>query len=333
MKKILLLAMSLFFITCESPTDSDTTNSSWVFVANEGNFGSSNGSISMIDEAGNVMHTESIGDVVQSLAVYENKLIVLINNSHLIKIYDITADGLSMPGIEIPTGNSSPRDLVVIDNKVYFTNWNTQDVKVLNLFNYSIENSIAINGLPEDLLFDGIDLWVTIPHSDQNFATGNTVSKIDIITNTILETIEVGNGPQELAINNGELFVSRTFYDANWNTFHGATKIGVDVINNNYGAGAACGGSIIKHNNSILRSFNGGLSLMDAELNLDTENKIGDYTQANVYHVEKINGSFWFAITNFSDINEVRVVNEQGEEIANYTVGINPGDFAVWENN
>ena len=37
---------------------------------------------------------------------------------------------------EISTDNSSPRELVVVDNKVYFTNWNTKDVKVLNLFNY-----------------------------------------------------------------------------------------------------------------------------------------------------------------------------------------------------
>ena len=27
-------------------------------------------------------------------------------------------------------------ELVIVNDKVYFTNWNTQDVKVLNLFNY-----------------------------------------------------------------------------------------------------------------------------------------------------------------------------------------------------
>ena len=105
---------------CLNDTDSDgicdeNENSSWVFVANEGNFGSSNGTISMIDDFGNVMQTEAIGDVVQSLEVYENKLIVLVNNSHMIKIYDITEDGLSMPGIEVSTDcllytSPSPRD-------------------------------------------------------------------------------------------------------------------------------------------------------------------------------------------------------------------------------
>ena len=60
---------------CSGGTTEKTAciNSSWVFVANEGNFGSSNGAISMIDDSGTISHTESIGDVVQSLAIYKNK--------------------------------------------------------------------------------------------------------------------------------------------------------------------------------------------------------------------------------------------------------------------
>jgi len=138
---------------CLNDADSDgicdeDENTSWVFVANEGDYGASNGSISMIDDQGNIFETDPLGDIVQSLEVYEDKLIVLINNSHMIKIFDITEDGLSMPGIEISTDNSSPRELVVVNDKIYFTNWNTQDVKVFNLFNYTIESSISIQGLP-----------------------------------------------------------------------------------------------------------------------------------------------------------------------------------------
>ena len=134
MKKILLLLFPLFLITCDNPNSSvEDENTSWIFVANEGNYGASNGTISMIDDNGNVYETDIIGDVVQSLEVYENKLIVLVNNSHLIKIYDITENGLSMPGIEISTNGSSPRDLSIIDDKVYFTNWNTQDLSLIHI--------------------------------------------------------------------------------------------------------------------------------------------------------------------------------------------------------
>ena len=84
----------------------------WVFIACEGNYGSSNGSITMINEKGDIKEITEIGDVVNSLSVYKNKLIVLINNSHKIMIYDIYEDGLRMPGIEIDTQSSGPREMV-----------------------------------------------------------------------------------------------------------------------------------------------------------------------------------------------------------------------------
>ena len=334
MKKLILLILSLFIITCDHPNEDPQNNTSWVFIANEGNFGSSNGTISMIDDFGNVYETEIIGDVVQSLEVYGDKLIVLVNNSHKIKIYDITEDGLSMPGIEISTNGSSPRDLVVINDKVYFTNWVSQDIKILNLFNYNIETSIPVNGLPEDLMIDGNDLWVTI-NMNSDWSAASKVVKIDINSNTITETIEVGPGPQELTKLNGNIFVSRTFYDQDWNAAHGATQIGIEeVVINNYGAGGACGGSIIKHQNTIYRSFDGGVCPMNADLSLDIENKLGNYDQSLVYHVEEINGNIWFALTSFEeDYNEIKVIDSFGVEINSYQPGKFPGDFATWSIN
>jgi len=321
--------------TCVTDTDEDgicdeNENTSWVFVGNEGNYGASNGSVSMIDAAGNIFETEALGDVVQAVEVYENKLIVLVNNSHMIKIFDITDDGLSMPGIEVSTGNSSPRDLTIVDGKIYFTNWNSQDVKVFDLFSYVIEGSISVNGLPEDIVFDGQYLWVTIPHSDAYFSTGNSVAKIDVASNTVIETIEVGQGPQQIAIDNGEVYISRTFYSDTWETFHGATKIGDEVINENYGAGTPCGGSILKYENKVFRSFGGGISPMNTDLSLDSDNQIGSYDQSLVYHVEEINDNIWFGLTNYSDYNVVKVIDASGQEIGSYNVGINPGDFTYW---
>ena len=97
--KIIIISLALFIWTsCENnnTTSSDSeTNSSWIFVANEGISNSLDeddnvpGYISMIDDVGNVYETDAIGDVVQSLEVYKDKLIVVVNNSHMIKIYDI----------------------------------------------------------------------------------------------------------------------------------------------------------------------------------------------------------------------------------------------------
>ena len=182
-----IIFLSLIWIGCSNTVSSDEDeNSSWVFVANEGNMGQSNGTISMIDDVGNVYETDAIGDVVQSLEVYKDKLIVIVNNDHKIILYDITeAEGIKLPGVIVSTGNSSPREMVIIDDNIYFTNWETQDVKILNLQNNQLEDlSIPIDGRPEDIIYDGTYIWVSIPElskSDGN--QGTKVAQIDPNTN------------------------------------------------------------------------------------------------------------------------------------------------------
>ena len=329
MKKtqIIFITLALFIWTaCDTSKSTSSTsepNSSWIFVANEGKYGASNGSISMIDDFGNVQTVADVGDVVQSLEVYGDKLIVLINNSHKIQIYNITRDGLSLPGIAVSTDNSSPREMVIVNDKVYFTNWTTSDVKVLNLFNYVIESSIPVGLMPEGITTDGTTLWVANSGED-------TVNEIDINSLTIIEH-SVGKGPQNLTLHNNEVFVSRTYYDEEWNAFHGATKISEEVLINNYGGGGACGGSIMEYNDDIYRSFDGGLARMVDNLDLDLTNKIGNYDQSQVYHVEIINGNIWFTLTDHSTMNMAKIVDSNGNELTSYDVGVSPGDFAFWK--
>ena len=324
----------LLLVGCSSnPIVEDTEQTTqWVFVANEGNFGASNGSISMINNNDEVYHIEEVGDVVQSLEVYKDKLIVVVNNSHVIKVYDITEDGLSLPGIEISTDNSSPRELVVVDNKVYFTNWNTKDVKVLNLFNYNIEASILVDGLPESIVSDGSYLWVGIM-MNEDYSSASSVVKVDINTNSIVETYEVGLGPTSLVMENNDVYVARTFYDENWVSFHGSSKItSSEITMKNYGVGTACGGSMVKHRNEVYRSFDGGIATLDFELNINTASKIGSYDQSQVYSTEVIGDYIYFGITDYVNVNEVKVMDFDGNEMASYEVGISPGDFTIWKN-
>ena len=332
-KMVLTLLTSLLLIGgCSNPTESNEPSiiQEWVFVANEGNFGASNGSISMINQDGNVLEVTEVGDVVQSLEVYENKLIVVVNNSHMIKVYDITEDGLSLPGIEVSTDNSSPRELVVVGDKVYFTNWNTQDVKVLDMVTYNIETSISVDGLPESIVTDGSYLWVGIT-MNSDWSSASSVVKIDVNTNSIVETYEVGLGPQSLVMENDDVYVARTFYDENWVAFHGSSKISQSEITmKNYGVGTACGGSMMKHRNEVYRSFDGGIATLDFELNINTASKIGSYDQSQVYSTEVIGDYIYFGITNYVDVNQVRIMDFNNNEIGTYDVGISPGDFAIW---
>mgnify|MGYP003311734338 CR=1 FL=1 len=155
MKKFqLFLTVSFIILSCSNDENNETLNlpKSFTFIACEGNYGASNGSVYMINELGEVSSVNEIGDVVQSLEVYNDKLFVIVNNSHKIIAYDITENGLSLPGIEISTQGSSPREMVIVNDNLYFTNWNTNDVKVLNLFNYTITELLSFEGKPESII-------------------------------------------------------------------------------------------------------------------------------------------------------------------------------------
>ena len=54
--------------------------------------------------------------------------------------------------------------MCVLNNKLYFSNWNSRDIKVLNLNTFAIEQSIPLNGLPEDITTDGTNLYASVPH-------------------------------------------------------------------------------------------------------------------------------------------------------------------------
>ena len=207
-------------------------------------------------------------------------------------------------------------------------------IRVLNLQNLQIEESIEVGIMPEGLHLDGNYLWVA--NSGES-----SVSKIDISTNSIIETIEVGEGPQNLVSHNNDVYVSRTFYEydgvdengywINPRTIHGSSKIGSEIIINNYGSGVVCGGSVLSYNSDVYRSFDGGIFPLEENLDINNSGRIGDYNQDKVYHVEVINDNIWFGLRDLNgESGEVKVVDLNGLELESFSVGINPGDFAIW---
>ena len=336
MKKLLLVFVLMGIISCESdPIVESVPKDQWVFVACEGKFGASNGSIYMINQIGEVKNIDNVGDVVQSIEVYKDKLFAIVNNSHKIMAYDITKEGLNLPGIEISTNNSSPREMKILNDKLYFTNWNTSDVKILNLITYAIEGSIQVEGKPESIEIDGENLWVGI-QMNNDYSDGNKLLKISSKSKTILETHEVGKGPTSITLKNNEVYIANTYYDSDYNAFYGTSrlnKIDLEVDINYYGQGIVCGGSVMNYQSEILRSFEGGAAKLGSDLEIITASKLGSYKPSQLYSVEVIGEYIYFGLTNYTDFNKVKVVDLLNNEVASYDVGLFPGDFAFWESN
>ena len=100
---------------------------------------------------------------------------------------------------------------------------------------------------------------------------------------------------------------------------------------NNYNEGVVCGGSIHKFSSSIFRSSDGGIVSLDEDLNFISNTKIGDEIPSQLYSAEIINNKIYFGVTNFTDINLVKIYNSNNELESTFEVGLFPGDFAYWE--
>ena len=320
----MLLLLSLLLSICIS--------SEKVFIACEGNYYDGNqGTLwSIYDNSVFEYDNNPIGNVAQSLYAYDDKLFVIVNGSSNIQVFDILEDNLALLNI-VDTGGSGPREMVVFDNNLYFTNWYSMDVKKLNLETLEIEGNIPMPGLPEDIIVEDNLLFVSIT-MNSDWSNGDKVVSINIDDNSIENVYSVGEGPGKMAIFNNELYISRTYYDDSWNAYYGTSKIGYndDVIMADYGTGAVCGGGIYKFQDSIYRIYNGGIAKLDNSLEIIPETRLGNYNSWEVYSADVFQDLIYFGLSDFIGNDEVAVVDSNGDELGRYAVGSIPGDFAFW---
>tara|TARA_B100001964_G_C14201880_1_gene586227 strand:+ start:98 stop:1336 length:1239 start_codon:yes stop_codon:yes gene_type:complete len=302
-----------------------------VFVACEGNFYQANGSLWTID-GGTAYEFENnpIGETVQSLYVYSDQLFVIVNGSHNIQVFDIVENGLILQQV-INTNNSSPREMFIYNNYLYFSNWYSSDIKKLDLNTWQIINEIPMPGLPEDIvLLNGL-LYISIT-MNLDWTDGDKVVTIDPEIDEIVEVFHVGNGPGDLLVYENDIYISRTYYDEDWNAFYGTSKISQDgnVVLVNYGGGAACGGSILSYQDLIYRVYDGGIAQIDENLLIMPDTRIGNFNSDNIYSVSANEDNIYFGITDFQAPDNIFILNSNGEIIEEHSVGIAPGDFAFW---
>ena len=331
MKYLIPLTLFLIFSCEDNITENQEIN--LLFVASEGNFGSSDGSIEVFRGQEKIQTVSNVGDVVQSILVFEDDLFVAVNNSHTIKKYDITDSGLSLPGIEVSTNNSGPREMCVVDDKLYFTNWLTKDIKILDLNTYVISSFSTLANVPEDIVSDGNFLFVSTPHQELYDNQGSLIVKIDLSDGSVVDSFEVGLGPEQLYLDENLLFVSRTSYDANWSASYGSSKVDIstgEVEIVTYGVGTACRADIFKMNNSIYRATALGAIPLDENLNLNQSAKIGDFS--NIYSANYLDDKLILGSSDYSSPDTVYLYNNLNESIGALEVNVLPGSFQVYKN-
>ena len=332
MKYLIPLTLILLLFSCEDNV-TEVEESDLLFISSEGNFGAGDGSIEVFKGLEKIQTVENVGDVIQSILVHGDDLFVAVNNSHTIKKFDITESGLALPGIEISTNNSGPREMCVVDNKLYFTNWNTKDIKMLDLYNYNLDTFVLLENVPEDIVTDGNFLFVSAPHQELYDNQGSKVMKVDLSDGSVVETYEVGLGPEQMYLDGNLLYVSRTSYDANWSASYGSSKINtttgnVEIVT--YGAGTACRADIFKMNNTMYRATSIGAVPLQEDLSLNQAAKVGNHL--NVYSANYLDDKLYLGSSDYVAPDTVFLYNDLDEYIGFLEVNVLPGDFKRYNN-
>lgn len=210
---ILLLAALALFASCrkdkpERPVEEPTIvgTQGGVYITNEGNFGWGNAKVSYYDIAsGNVVEDlyhaangVALGDVCQSMSLFNNKAYAVINNSNKVEVLD-PSTFVSSATI---TGFNSPRYFLPVSNsKAYVTDMYANSIAVVDLNSNTITGSIACRGWTEELVLAYGKAFVTNK-------SRNKVYVIDTATDQLSDSITVSAGANSIVSDaNGKLWV------------------------------------------------------------------------------------------------------------------------------
>lgn len=210
MKKVLFFAAAILaFSACKKDDDApeptpDFTPSPQehsVLISNEGPFQSGTGTLSLFNISQNTMANEvfqdinsyPLGNIVQSSHKTGNKIYAMVNNAQKVEVMDYpeftstaTIDGLG-----------AVRYMVSHNDNGYISDWTLNGVHVVDLNSNAVSNTIATGSGPEHLLVHNEKLYVA---NSGGFAVNNTVSVIDLSTQTVTSQIEVADVPHSMAV-------------------------------------------------------------------------------------------------------------------------------------
>ena len=176
-----------------------------LFIINEGNFQYGNSTLSYYNPADNSLQNDvfirangmKLGDVAQSMTIYEGLGWVVVNNSHVVFAIDIET-GKEKGRIENLT---SPRYIhFVSPEKAYVTQLWDNRIAIVNPKTYSVTGYIDVPGMTmetgstEQMVAYGIYVYCNC------WSYQNRIIKIDTTTDKVVGSLSVGIQPTSLAL-------------------------------------------------------------------------------------------------------------------------------------
>lgn len=237
MKKLVVIMMSaVCLFSCKKDNDEAVGNEiieateTGTYFINEGNFMMSNASISYLNASGELssdpflaVNGFSLGDVLTSFLHSNGKGYAVLNNSNKVEVFDL----YSWESLSTISDVVYPRHIISGGNgKLYLSSGAFAGiVTVINESTLSIEATIAVGNGPERMAISNGKLFVC---NSGGWLEDNSVSIIDLNTNTVSNTLVVGDRPVDIEIDmNGDVWVmcqGKTVYSEDWSTIIEETK-------------------------------------------------------------------------------------------------------------
>ncbi len=194
----------------DTPVTPISSETKGVFILNEGTFTYANSSLSYYDKeadtVGNNLFFKAngspIGDVGQSLALYDGSLYIVVNGSKY--IYKVDAETLKFQAkLE---GFTSPRNIFSVgDGTAYVSDLQRDGLWLIDLEKMEHIQFIETGNSTEAMVRVGDELFVSnwsnyyVPNS-----SNKSVQVIDMKTNTLVETIDVPQEPNAMVVDKND---------------------------------------------------------------------------------------------------------------------------------
>lgn len=337
------LFILLIFTGCNTNnSDSGDSQLSGVYVLNEGNFGQANASITSYNpENGTVTQDvfqsangRPIGDVLHSATLIDDKLFIVVNNSHKIEVVE-PESFTSIATIDI-ANEASPRFITKAGNgKAYVTNLFGNSVSIIDLENMEETSTISVGANPEGIAVVGNRAYV----ANSGFGNGNTVSVIDTETDEVIDEITVGDNPVGLqADESGRLWIVcvGAYDDFNTEDVDESTPGNIYVLNGETGeeievieVGGQPGDFVMDYEAGKGYLSNGTIfEINTASYEIESQNFIGRSFYALGLSKEEDEISLWGADAgNFSQDGTAYQFSSSGAKVDSFSTGLIPGHF------
>jgi len=189
----IFLGLSLILPGCKKevpPVEEPPVLDGGVYILSEGNYQWGNGRADYLRFADNVysedvfntINQRPLGDVVQSMKVFNGRGYIVVNNSGKIEVVDMAG----FTSVGTITGLSSPRYMLPVSStKAYVSDLYSNSVTIVDLSSLQVTGNIPVKGSTEEMLMVGETVYVT------NTRT-SFLYRINATTNTLTDSIAIG---------------------------------------------------------------------------------------------------------------------------------------------